>query len=59
MLSLTRDIIGRPLLPYFQQPSLAESKKDFRLMAAANWRKRYFVLYTPKEPYDKKNSMLM
>eukprot|EP00620_Florenciella_sp_RCC1587_P016454 CAMPEP_0182577108 /NCGR_PEP_ID=MMETSP1324-20130603/36238_1 /TAXON_ID=236786 /ORGANISM="Florenciella sp., Strain RCC1587" /LENGTH=768 /DNA_ID=CAMNT_0024792879 /DNA_START=4 /DNA_END=2310 /DNA_ORIENTATION=- len=36
-----------------------ESKKDFRLMAAANWRKRYFVLYTPKEPYDKKNSMLM
>ena len=23
------------------------------------WRKRYFVLYTPKEPYDKKNSMLM
>ena len=59
MLLPTREPIDRPLLTYFQQTFLAESKKDFRLMAAANWRKRYFVLYTPKEPYDKKNSMLM
>lgn len=36
-----------------------ETKGDIRLIAAAQWRRRFFVLYTPKPPYDKKNSLLM
>lgn len=36
-----------------------ETKADIRLIAAATWRNRFFVLYTPDPPYDKKNSLLM
>ena len=31
----------------------------FHRRAAAQWRDRYFILWTPRPPYDKKNSLLI
>lgn len=48
-------------LPHLPPPILLsrQTKGDIRLIAAARWRRRYFVLWTPKPPYDQKNSLLM
>ena len=38
---------------------ISQKKEDIRLIGAAAWRRRFFVLWTPKPPYDRKNSMIM
>lgn len=36
-----------------------ETKANIKLIAAAKWRNRYFALFVPKPPYDKRASLLM